>query len=396
MSPQPVLQPDAGPAAQTAQIFVQDPETAAVIRQSLNSAGVTGVDSATGNIVTATTALAGRRSPRLLIVDISGFNDPLDRLDALADVCEPNTSVVVVGDRNDIALYRNLRHAGVAEYFFKPLVGDLVTRTVGAILKGESDAQVTRSGRLVFMLGARGGVGATTIAVNTAWHLAESRQRLVAVVDLDLQWGDAALQLDVTPTHALREAFEHPERVDKLFIERAAIHVGQRIDLLASQEPIGDQIAPDERAVRSLLDKLLTRYRFVVVDLPAALAMRMRQTLHMPSTCVLISDGSLVSARDVARWREWIGANTPDRTTIHLLNQHGMPGSLPDDEFARAAGHAPDIRVPYERDIRAANVFGIKSAERIGPWRRSLAPLLRDLSGEQAVVQPSLLHRLFG
>lgn len=396
MSDQLAARPEAGPAALTAQIFVQDAETAAVIRQAVGGIGVAGVDVNTGNIVTATTTLAGRRSPRLLIVDISGLPDPLDRLDALADVCEPTTSVVVVGDRNDIALYRALRHAGVAEYFFKPLVGDLVTRAFNAILKGETDAQISRTGRLVFVLGVRGGVGATTIAVNTAWHLAESRPGLVAVADLDLQWGDAALQLDVTPTHALREAFEHPERVDKLFLERAAIHVDHRVDVFASQEPVGDQIAPGDDAIRSLLDKLTERYRFVVVDLPAALAPSLKQTLHMPSICVLVSDGSLVSGRDVARWRDWIGPNTSDRTTIHLLNQHGTPGGLPDQEFARAAGRVPDIVVPYERDIRTASVFGIKSAERSARWKRSLAPLLRDLSGEQTGAPRSLLQRLFG
>lgn len=380
----------------TAQIFVRDPDAAAIFRQSLSSIGLIGVDIVSGDIVTATTALSGRRSPRLLIVDISNVADPLDRLDALADVCEPNTSVIVVGERNDIGLYRNLRAAGVGEYFFKPLVGSLVTRALNAIIKGETDPQVARVGRLVYVLGARGGVGATTIAVNTAWHLAETRPGLVAVVDLDLQWGDAALQLDVNPTHALREAFEHPERVDKLFLERAAIHVEHRVDLFASQEPVGEHITLDEEAVRSLLEKLLTRYRFVVVDLPTALATRMAHVLRMPSTCVLVSDGSLASARDVARWREWMGSNTSDRTTVHLLNLHGMPGGLPDDEFARAAGRKPDIVVPYARDIRSANVFGIKRTEQNSRWKRSLAPLLRDLSGEQTVTQRSLLQRLFG
>lgn len=396
MSDQLASQAEPGLAALTAQIFVRDPETAAILRQSLGSIGLAGVEIVIGDIVTATTALAGHRSPRLLVVDISGVDDPLDRLDALAAVCEPNTSVIVVGDRNDVGLYRNLRAAGVGEYFFKPLVGSLVARTINGILKGETEAQVTRAGRLIYVLGVRGGVGATTIAVNTAWHLSEARQGLVVVVDLDLQWGDAALQLDVTPTHALREAFEHPERVDKLFLERAAIHVDHRVDLLASQEPVSDQIALDDEAIHSLLEKLTARYRFVVVDLPTALATRMTQALRMPSTCVLVSDGSLVSARDVARWREWMGPNTSSHATIHVLNQHGMAGGLPDEEFARAAGRAPDIVVPYERDIRAASIFGIKHAERSGRWKRSLAPLLRDLSGEQAAVPRSLLQRLFG
>ncbi|MCK9915524.1 AAA family ATPase [Microbacteriaceae bacterium K1510] len=383
--------------AHTAQVFVPDAESATTIRQALGSLNLTDAEFVTGNVVTATERLARQPSPRLLIVDISGLDNPINAIDALADVCEPNTSVIVIGNRNDIVLYRDLKQAGVFEYFFKPLVGTLVTRTCNAVMTGTTETQApTRSGKVIFVLGVRGGVGATTIAVNTAWYLAEARQRWVMLVDLDMQTGDAALQLDAAPSHALHEAFEHPERVDKLFIERAAIHIDQRIDLLASLEPIGDMAAIDDSAFRSLLDKLLARYRFIFIDLPPAAAMRLAQSLQMPSICVLVSSGTLASARDVARWREWIGPNTPDRTTIQVLNQHGAPGSLPDAEFARAAGRAPDVVIPYDKEIGIANTLGIKGAQQSAALKRGLAPLLRHLSGEQVSAPQSILRRLLG
>jgi len=126
----------------------------------------------------------------------------LPRINHLADVCDLATEVIVVGNRNDIVLYRDLKAAGVAEYFFKPLVGSLVTRTISGIVSGTRIQQPSRTGRLVFLLGVRGGVGATTIATNLAWYLAESRERRVLLLDLDLQNGAADLSLTVTPEMA--------------------------------------------------------------------------------------------------------------------------------------------------------------------------------------------------
>ena len=143
-----------------------DQESEGVIRQSLSDLGVDDAEFTKGTVETASAALATQASPRLLIVDLSGVDDPLARIDELAARCEPDVSVVTVGDRNDIILYRHLKEAGVAEYFFKPLVRDLVKRTCSSILKRGAGYKSTgsRGGKLIFVLGVRGGVGATTIA----------------------------------------------------------------------------------------------------------------------------------------------------------------------------------------------------------------------------------------
>ncbi len=380
----------------TAQVFVNDHDSEGVIRQSLSELGVHDARITQGTVTNAIASLAQQPSSRLLIVDLSGVDDPVARINELAQVCEPNTGVIAIGNRNDIILYRDLKYAGIVEYFFKPLVADLVTRVCNGILTGSVEQRGPRTGRLIFVLGVRGGVGATTIATNTAWYLAETRQRWVMLVDLDLQNGDAALQLDVSPSHALREACEHPERVDQLFLERGVIHVSQRLELLASLDRLGDTIAVPEETVLSLLDNLLHRYRFVFVDLPATLALRLTQVLHLPSTCVLVSNGSLAAARDVARWRARIGPNTGERTMLHILNKHGGPGSLPDEEFNRAAGQAPDLMIPYDRAIEVASNLGTKSTQKNNSLKLGLAPLLRQLSGDQLKVRRSLLSRIFG
>ncbi len=192
-----VVSTRAGEVAPAAKIFVSDQDSEGVIRQALSDLGVDDAVFTKGTVETATADLATKASPRLLFVDLSGVEDPVARLYDLADRCEPSVSVVAIGDRNDIILYRDLKNAGISEYFFKPLIIDLVKATCNSVLSGGHEHSTSpRTGKLVFVLGVRGGVGATTIAANAAWYLAERRQRWVMLVDLDLQNGDLALQLD--------------------------------------------------------------------------------------------------------------------------------------------------------------------------------------------------------
>jgi pilus assembly protein CpaE len=384
--------------APSAMAFVSDAETEELVRRALGDLSVDDAAVARGTVETATATLGRRKSPRLLIVDISGVENPLLRIGELADKCEPEVNVVTIGDRNDILLYQELKTAGVSEYFFKPLVRDSLKRVCNRILNGVSDERPSNAsaGKLVFVLGVRGGVGATTIAVNAAMRLADKGQRWVMLVDLDLEGGDAALQLAASPTNALHEALERPERVDKLFLERGALHVGDRLDLLASLEPFGRGVTIKDDAVLALIDKLLLRYRFVFVDLPTAAGASLVQALHRPSACVLVSSASLASARDLARWREWIGPNTPERRTLHVLNMNGADGALPQAEFVHAVGHAPDVVIPYDRGIAAGSSLGAKAAQKSPALNRGLAGLLRDLAGETAEKPRSMLQRLFG
>jgi len=382
-------------AAPLVMVYVRDRDSEGIIRQSLSDLGIRDSRFITGGIGVAIKELAQQASPRLLIVDIGGVADPVARIHALGEVCEPGTGVIAIGDANDIILFRELKDAGVFEYFFKPLVSNLVSRACNNVLTGSSDQQQARTGKLVFGLGVRGGVGNTTLLVRLAWNLAQVRLRRVIVVDLDLYSGDAALQLDAVPTHALREALEHPERVDDLFLERGVTHVTDRLHLLASLEPIAALATWEEEGVLALLEKLLRSYHYVFVDIPPTRASWLTRTLHLPSICVLVSDGTLVSARDVARWREHIGPNSPERTTLHILNKSAAPGSLPTEEFERAAGQPPDIVVPYEREIAVAAKLGRQGMEKSTALQRGLALMLRYIAGEQVKAQRSLLERWF-
>jgi pilus assembly protein CpaE len=381
------------PAPQAA-AYLLDADSEGVVRRCFTDLGYIDGRIVRGSIDTATEELSRRGWPRFLIVDVSGIGDPLPRINHLAEVCDLATEVIVIGDRNDIVLYRDLRAAGVAEYFFKPLVGNLISRTLAGIATGTRSEHPSRTGRLVYVLGVRGGVGATTIATNLAWYLAEVRERRVLLLDLDLQNGDAALQLDAQPSHALREALDDPARVDELFLERGVSNVTNRLALLAGLEPLTDQVAPNEDAFVDLLQKLLPHYRYVFVDLPRQAAQLLPKLLHMPSTMLLISDGSIAGARDVGRWRGKIGLNTPERSLLHVLNKYGADGELPDKERLRMIPQ-PEVCIRWDRAIMSASALGTKNAQATHAMREGMAALSLQLSGGAAEELPTFWKRIF-
>ncbi|MDR3470278.1 MAG: response regulator receiver protein [Devosia sp.] len=386
----------ASPDASGAMVYLRDSDSEAVLRQCLADLGLAAASYTSGGIENAIADLAHHDSPRLLVVDITGTAEPVTRVAELAQLCAPSTGVIIIGDTNDVVLYRQLRAEGVVEYFFKPLVANLVGETCSFILSGTTPQHQSRTGKLVTVLGVHGGVGATSIATSAGWHVAELRHRHALLLDLDLNEGDMALQLDQIPNDTLYEALQQPDRVDTVFLERGVTHVTPRLDLLASLEPLDATVGLREESVVALLANLLDRYRYVFVDLPPLLAPQLLGVLRLPGICILVSDRSLVAARDVSRWRQKIGPNTAERQTLHIVNKAGADNGLPEEEFIRAVGRAPDLVIPYNRDISLASVKGAKSLGTDNPLERALLPVLRLITGEPPEAHHSLFDRLFG
>ena len=277
----------------------------------------------------------------------------------------------------------------------KPVVKDVVSRICRSAVNPELEQPKFRSGKLVLVLGVRGGVGATTVAAHTAWHLSESGRRVV-LLDLDVDHGDASLLFDTLANTALSEAVEFPERVDKLFLERAVERIGDRLHLLASLNPLIQNRQIEAGTVAPLLEKLAAQYRYVVVDLPRHLAAEVIHATLLPRTCLLVSSATLSSARDVRRWRQQIGANVMDRSTMHVLNHHEPHGGLAEREFVRAAGQAPDISIPYFRDLAEATMLGIKESSKCAGFRRAIQQIIRPLTGDQAETAVPFYRKLWG
>ena len=190
-----------------------------------------------GGLRNAVQTLSVSASPQILFVDLSESGDPLNDINALAEVCEPGTVVIASGQVNDVRLYRDLVASGIHDYLLKPFSPDQLRDTFAAAqaifnAPKNVEAGTERPHMAVAVIGTRGGAGATMVATSLAWAFGDKHSRSTALLDLDVHFGNGALALDLEPGRGLTDAIENPSRIDGLFIERAMIKANDKLAIL--------------------------------------------------------------------------------------------------------------------------------------------------------------------
>lgn len=378
-------------------VFVADEASEAAIRGGLGD--VLGAQMRRGTVRNAVKVLEKDTTPRVLIVDISGIDDPFAALDDLAGVCTPDVRVLVVGERTEIGFYRDItRNVGVHEYLHKPLTRDNVARLFAPHVQGSGDIGQDRGGQVTVVCGVHGGVGATTIAVNLALELEELTRSHVALLDLHLQGGAAAMMLGARVTSGLRVALEEPERVDALFLDRVGVPIGERIRLIAAEEPMEADVRPTEEGVRRVVDMLRQRFNHVVVDVSMPPGPMERAVLARARHVVLVLGPDVASIRDTVSVRKLVAMTGAAGRVITVLNGLGRRGYLPIKLVAEGIGGPPDVVIPdLPRQLPRAANLGRPALKDSAVFRRSLAQLSQEISAVRASAQSrSFLARLFG
>ncbi len=373
--------------------YARDRETLAVLTEVLSPVLGPTAEFRSGSIAQARTELQRLATPMAaLLVDISGETDPLGALDNLALYVEPGVRVFVVGDVQDMGFYRQIvRGLGVQEYLYKPLSRELVARSLLPALIGNAPAPA-RGGRLVTVTGMRGGVGATTIAVNLAAQLADRSRHHILLFDADLHAGTAALMLSAQPGGGLRAALENPRRVDVLFAERSSPAISDRLHLLAAEEPLDSLIVPEEGAVRHLTSILCNRFNFVVTDLPRQVTPLNHELRELSHVRVLVMDATLPSLRDTLRHLQLPGGPRQAARPITVLNRLGAPGSMTRKQVAEGLGTDVDVAVPWlPKQMKNAMILGQPSVKQSGPFQVAMSLLANEIVPQRLEVKKSFL-----
>ena len=376
---------NAAPAGRPAALaFVTDAESEDVIQGALREEAPGAV--LRGNITKAIEHLSGARSPRVLVVDITDVAMPVTEVNRLADVCEPGVTVIVIGARNEVGLYRDLLQAGVAEYIVKPLTPDLVAKALSTAVHGADAVPISRKlGKLIAVVGARGGVGTSTMAVNLAWYFAHQQARRVALLDLDLHNGVCSLMLNLAPSSGLRDALENPLRVDSLFIERSMTHYGERLFVLGSQESLEDDLDFPASAVDHLIEVLREQFHYVIVDVPRQPSAIARRVLEIADTRAIVVDQTLQAVRDAARLGRLRGVDGVDHRDVIVVNREGEAGrrAVRIDEVAGALDQRLRCIVPFQPALFAsAAAQGTMPVAQKGHFSDAIAGLASEISGQ--------------
>ena len=341
-----------------------------------------------GTIKDAIKYLSQHQSPKLLMVDITGSDLPLSDIDNLADVCEPGVSVIAIGERNDCGLFRDLLHHGVTDYLVKPLSSALLQKALTNIAEHGAPAKAnSKLGKLVAVMGARGGVGATTLATSLSWIIAQQRRRKVALLDLDLQYGTVALSLDIEPSHGLREALESAERIDSLFMDRMMTQHSDRLFVLSAEERPDETLLLDFSAIELLLNELRNKFHYVVVDLPRSASPTTLQVLEHATDLILVSDFSLAGMRDTMRTIGFLPTMNASCSTLIVASRAGehKNGEMPKSEFEKGVGRKVDFVLPFDaKTVAAATNFGQPVAAGKSPVAKGLGEIADRLCGPAA------------
>lgn len=298
--------------------------------------------------------LSNAPSPPLLIVDISDSPDPLIDIDVLAEVCEPGISVVAIGQANDIQLYRELIDSGVADYLVKPVSPEALDRAITKAVQTPAAGVDASQSSMIFVVGARGGIGTSTVAVNTAWQMAETRGKKTILVDLDLQFGTAALALDLEPGRGLREMLENPGRIDHLFVASASTNASENLAVLGAEEPLDNIMGFAPEALDLLLSELRAAYEVVIVDIPRSLAIEMRDVVAQGTDVMMVTDLSLAGMRDSMRLAMLYKNVAPTSNRHVIVNRVGSDKKfeLPKGEFEKGIDGKIAQMIPD--DVKAA------------------------------------------
>jgi len=363
--------------------FIGDADSETVLREAIVEAVPSGMEVRRGNIRTAINVLTRAATPRVLIVDVSGEEQPLTALGDLSQVVEPDVRVLVIGELEDVNFYRHVtRVLGALEYLYKPLSRDMVARHFRPfIVEEKNPSEAVLGGRIVAITGVRGGVGATTIAANLAWHFGVAARRHTLLFDPDLYCGTAALLLNAKTGSGLRTALESPQRIDELFVERAAQPVAERLHVLAGEEKLADVPAYAPDAAVKLLETLRRRYNFVVVDVPFAPMPLHRDLLDLAHQRVLVLDPSLAAVRDTLRLLALPAGLAQPRRAVVVLNRLGRPGGLARREIEEALKMKPDVTIPdLPRLLGTAASMGEPAIARRSGFRTGIVELAREVA----------------
>lgn len=332
-------------------VFCARPDTAELVEQAAADRRMARAATTVlpGGIQAAVEQYQNQPTPSLVIVEsLDPAPELLAQLDRLAEVCDPGTKVMTIGSANDIALYRELMRRGVSEYLVPPLSPLQIIRSITSLY---ADPAAPFVGRQIAVVGARGGVGASTIAHNLAWCLAERMQAGTVLADFDLPFGTAGLNFNQDPLQGIHDALGQPDRLDPVLMDRMMARVTDRLSLFAAPATLEHDFDIHPDAFEEVAQKIRAAAPFVVLDLPHAWSAWKRKMLIASDDMIIVASPDLASLRNAKNMIDLVRMARPNDAPPRLvLNQVGVPGrpEIPVKDFGEALGIAPSLVLPFE------------------------------------------------
>ncbi len=305
-----------------------------------------------GSTAAAANMFASAPTPNLIILETAAEpHNLMNELGPLAEVCDPSTKVIVVGRYNDIGLYRELMRNGISEYMVAPVaMADLL----GAVSAIFIDPDAEPLGRTIAFIGAKGGVGSSTIAHNCAFGISSLFSTETVLADLDLPFGTANIDFDQDPAQGIAEAVFSPERLDEVFLDRLLAKCSAHLSLLAAPSMLDRSYDYDRAAFQPVLEILQRSVPMAVLDVPHSWSEWTRTVLSDADEVVITAVPDLANLRNAKNMVDALKKLRPNDKPPHLiLNQVGMakrPEIAPSD-FCAPLELEPIAIIPFDAQL---------------------------------------------
>jgi pilus assembly protein CpaE len=331
---------------------------------------------------------AGQATPNLLIIEtrLQG-RTAVEEIERLAEVVDAATKVLIVGRVNDVELYRELMRRGVSEYLVAPLNPLHLIEVISGLYLNPEAAPI---GRVVSVLGCRGGVGSSTLAHNVGWCIAEKFQINTALVDLDLAFGTSGLDFNEEPGQGVAEALSAPERLDDVLLERLLVKAGDHLSLFTAPAVLDRIYESEPAAYEAVLDAVRRMTPCVIVDLPHIWTPWVRQTILTSDDIVIVATPDLASLRNGKALFDLVKQQRPNDPPPRLIvNQVGQPKrpEIPVKDFAATMGVEPTLVLPFDPQLygsAANNAQMLMQMKPNSPTAVSIMQLAERLTGRHA------------
>jgi pilus assembly protein CpaE len=354
-----------------------------------------------GGVPAAMQYYVNETTPNLLIIE--GAGDPrnlLAELDSLAEHCDENIRVVVLGQTNDIRLYRELMRRGVSEYLVAPIDPVQMIRSIANLF---TDPEAPFAGKTLAVTGVKGGVGASSIAHNLAWALSERCKVNATLVDLDLNFGTTGLDFNQDTQATIADALMSPDRFDDAIMGRLITKATDRLSLFTAPATLDRTYNLDPETYIRVLEQVRGSVPFVVLDLPHIWSDWFKSTVIAADELVIVAGPDLASLRNGKNLIDFLKAARPNDNPPRLvLNMVGLPKrpEIPAKDFGQAIGVEPSLILPFDAQLfgTAANngqmIFDVAPESKVAQGLDQLAALLTGR--EVHAAKPSMLKKLLG
>ena len=370
------------------QAFCELPETAQAMQSAAEDRRLakTHVGFQMGGVQAAAQHFSANPTPNLILVEST--LDPasmLAELDALAETCDAGTKVIVVGHVNDVLLYRELLKRGVSEYLVAPVVPLQLMESISNLY---SDPETDPIGHVVAFIGAKGGVGSSTVCHNVAWTMSEVLRTDVVIADLDLAFGTTGLDFNQDPVQGIAEALSSPERLDEVLLDRLLTKCSDHLSIFAAPVVLDREYDVSPDACDIVLDVVRQNVPYVTVDLPHTWTAWTKRVLLSADEVVITAAPDLANLRNAKNLLDLLKQSRHHDGPPHLvLNMVGMPKrpEISAKEFCQNLDLKPAAVIEFD-------------AENFGQAANN-GQMLEELNKKAKAVQPfrdlamSLTHR---